>query len=148
MNSILTLGMATYDDAPRLWHTVQTLRITHADVMPLVEIFIADNNPDGKHGEQVRGLCDKMRNAGQLVRYMPIPHPVGTSAPRDRIFREAAGQFVLVMDSHVHLDSRPGSPHVLRRLLDWINHHPDSRDLISGPMLYDGLDTLATHFND
>ena len=54
------------------------------------------------------------------------------------MFAEAAGEFVLCMDCHVFI-----VPGALRRLLDYFDAHPDTRDLLQGPLVYDDLDALV-----
>jgi hypothetical protein len=67
---------------------------------------------------------------------------VGTAAPRDLVFREARGRAVLCCDSHVLL-----WPGAIARLKAYYRAHPESRDLLQGPLVYDDGRTLATHFD-
>jgi len=140
----LTIGMACYDDFDGVYFTVQALRLMHAEAMPDCELIVVDNHPDSPAGNMVRGLiANWVRNDVAAARYIPMSEVVGTSAPRDRVFREAAGETVLCVDSHVLV--HPGA---IRRLIDYYDAHPDSRDLLSGPMVYDDLQNFATHFRD
>lgn len=77
------------------------------------------------------------------VRYIPAPEVTGTAAPRDRVFREAKAPAVVCLDAHVLL-----WPGAVESLLDYYRQHPDTADLLSGPMLYDDLRNLSTHFDD
>jgi hypothetical protein len=73
--------------------------------------------------------------------YVPFNGYCGTSV-RDLIFREANADIVCCVDSHVLL--QPGA---LDALIRWFDDHPDSRDLIQGPLLGDWLDgPTASHF--
>lgn len=139
----LTLGFACFDDYLGVWPTIQANRMLHADVMRDVEILVVDNHPSSAHGQMTRDLCRHVADGGQACRYVPMEHPTGTSGPRDRVFREAAGEVVLCIDSHVLLPA--GS---LRRTLDWFDANPGCRDLIGGPVLYDNFRNVSTHFND
>src|SRR5262249_18739602 len=80
---------------------------------------------------------------GQVAgfRYVPYERTQGT-AVRDLLFREAGADFVLCMDSHVLF--RPGA---LARLVEVLEAHPDSGDLLQGPLLSDDLRPYGTHFD-
>jgi hypothetical protein len=73
-------------------------------------------------------------------RYIPFGERSGT-AVRDVVFAQAAGEFVLCMDCHVLV--QPGA---LQRLMAYLGARPGTRDLLQGPLVYDGLKTIATHF--
>jgi hypothetical protein len=57
------------------------------------------------------------------------------------VFREARGEFVVCIDCHVLIAGG-----ALRRLLDYFEDHPNSMDLLQGPMIFDDLRSHATHF--
>lgn len=137
----LTIGMAAYDEWDGVWFTIQALRIYHAEVLKRLELIVVDNNPNSEHGKMV---ADFMRGWVNDVpaRYIPFTDAVGTSAPRNHVFTEAAGKYVLCMDSHVMLP-----PGVLGRLLDYYDANPETRDLISGPMYYNDNSNYSTHFD-
>lgn len=139
----LTLGMATHDDFHGVYFTVQSLRLHHPDVGRRTEIVVVDNNPDGEHGQQVRQFLGWVKGDVRAVKYVPAADVQGTAAPRDRVFAEASSDYVAVVDCHVLFP--PGS---LAALLAHYAAHPDTRDLLSGPMLYDDLVNRATHFAD
>lgn len=135
----LTIGMACYDDFNGVYFTIQALRMFHADAMDDVEFLVVDNHPDGAEGQAVRDfLATGLPNA----RYVPAPEAVGTSAPRELVFRLAEGEAVLCLDCHVLL--APGS---VRRLLDFYAANPACRDLLHGPLLYDNGQVAATHMD-
>ena len=77
------------------------------------------------------------------VQYVPMPGNTGTSAPRDHIFKEATGDAVLVIDSHVLL-----WPDSVRRLIEFYKRNPECRDLLSGSLVLDSLAGVHTHFAD
>ena len=128
--------MATYDDFDGVYFTIQSIRLFHPQVVDDVDFLIVDNHPDGPHADALRALSEKVPG----VRYVPCPRPRGT-AVRDVVFREATAEFVLCADSHVLLG--PGS---LPRLVDYLRAHRDTPDLLQGPLVYDDLTSIATHF--
>jgi len=139
----LTIGMATYDDVDGVYFTVQALRMYHHEALRRCELVVVDNNPDSPHGQMVRGLIENWVAGQDRARYIPQPEPVGTSASRDRVFQEAAGDAVMCTDSHVLF--APGS---IDRLLEFYDDNPDCLDLLSGPMYCDNLASVHTHFDD
>lgn len=138
---LLTIGTAVYDDYAGLEATVQALRL-YQDLSDC-ELLVVDNHPDSDQGRRSKALVDWANGRECPARYIDMPTPVGTSAPRDRVFREAAGEAVVCMDSHVM--TPPGT---VARLKQFYRDNPDTRDLHSGPMLNYGLEIYGTHFAD
>lgn len=132
----LTVGMAVYDDYDGAYFTLQALRLYHPEVADEVEFVIVDNNPDGPCGDALRRLCGPATHC----RYVPNRTWRGT-ASRDIIFREARTPFVVCMDAHVLL-----FPSALRQLIDYLDAHPGTLDLLQGPLLHDDF-SFATHFD-
>lgn len=132
----LCIGMATFDDYDGVYFSVQAIRMFHPEVADDVELLVIDNNPTGRCAEGLKNLDAWCPN----YRYVPEAELRGT-AVRDLIFREAHADYVLVMDCHVMI-----VPGALRRLLDYFDAHPDCADLLQGPMLYDDMRNLSTHF--
>jgi hypothetical protein len=132
----LTIGMATHDDFDGLYFTVQAIRLYHPEVAPDIEIVIVDNDPDGPCGPAVRALQDT-----EGCRYVAFDHVQSTTI-KDLVFREACGEFVLCVDSHVLVVAG-----ALRRLIDFLEAHPECRDLLQGPMLRDDPERISTHFD-
>lgn len=123
---MLTIGMATYRDSKALWHTLEVL---HANaiaegVRDQVEFVVVDNDPQGPHGRLNAKYTAKVSG-----RYVAMAEPIGTAPPRGRVFTEARGEWVLVIDAHVHL--LPGR---LRQLVAWTTNNP-SPDLFQGVLL-------------
>jgi hypothetical protein len=138
----LTLGMATHRDFSGVWFSFQSLRLHHREAMKDVELIVVDNDPDSEHGKTVRDFMGWVKGDVAGARYIPAPEVVGTSAPRNRVFEEASGKAVLCMDCHVLLD-----PGVVSRLIRFYDEHPDCKDLLQGPMIYDDLRNVSTHFD-
>jgi Glycosyl transferase family 2 len=128
----LTVGMATYRDFDGVYFTLQALRL-YQD-MEGVEVVVVDNFGC----EATRSFVEDSVGG----RYILSVHAVGTSAPRDLVFREARGEAVLCLDSHVLLGEG-----VLARLRRFYRDHPDCLDLLQGPLVDDNLKGLSSHFD-
>lgn len=133
----LTIGMATYDDFDGVYFTLASLRLHHG-FTDEVEIVVVDNNPASPHGREVESYLEAWWPSS---RYVPWTDKRSTSV-RDQIFREAAGPIVLCCDCHVLF-----APGAIQALVDWFGQHPDSRDLVQGPLLGDGGAVMATHLD-
>jgi glycosyltransferase involved in cell wall biosynthesis len=102
-----------------------------------VELLVIDNFGDDVLRDFINSWAyDKVR----YVRYTDVQ---GTSMPRNKVFEEAQGEWVICIDSHVLL-----APNAVSDLLKWIEDNNDSRDLIQGPMLYDDTKIVADSFSD
>jgi len=140
----LTIGTATFDDLAGTWFTVQSLLLHHREDLDGCEILVVDNQPGGPVSKSLKALAGWATQVpGIDARYVTAGEVVGTSYPRDRVFREASREAVLCLDSHVLL--APGSIAALRA---FYAGHPDCRHLLSGPMLDDRHQVTATHFDD
>ena len=133
----LTIGMATYDDYDGVYFSVMAIRFFHPEVTDETEIVVVDNHPDGPCAADLKAL----ENLVSGYRYIPFNRLRGT-AVRDIVFREATTDFVLCMDCHVMF-----APGALRQLIDYFKGHPDTPDLLQGPLLYDDLKTFSTHMD-
>ncbi len=135
----LCVGMATFDDFDGVWFTVQAIRLYHPEVADDLSFVVLDNHPEGESAADLKGLDRRVPG----LRYLPFRGYRSTAA-RDLIFREADAEVVVCVDSHVLV-----APGALRAILDWYDAHPDSRDLIQGPLLSDDLShVVGTHFAD
>jgi hypothetical protein len=130
----LTIGMATHNDYDGCYFTIQAIRLYHTEILRDVEFLVVDNNPAGPCAKALKAFEHWAPN----YRYLPCRSRQGT-AVRDLIFREAAGDFVLCVDSHVLFP-----PGALARLMEYCRRHPDSNDLLQGPLLWDDM-KLSTH---
>ena len=117
----LTVGMAVYNDFPGVFFSVEALRLYHD--LSDTEILVVDNAGD----KRLKDWMDYWLK--DLGRYVLAKEITGTSYPRDRVFREARGEYVICIDSHVLL-----APGALDKL--W-----QGNDLIHGPMLNDDMRT-------
>lgn len=127
----LSIGMATYKDFDGVYFSVQALRL-YQDLTD-TEILVVDNYgcPDTRAFVEAIG-----------ARYIEDLEVQGTSAPRNTVFREARGEAVLCIDSHVMLEAG-----TVERLRAWYRDHPGTMDLLQGPLLHDSLRHVSTHFD-
>jgi len=133
----LCVGMATFDDFDGVWFTLEALTLYHPEVADDVSFLVVDNHPEAPMAADLKSLDQKMRS----LRYVPFKGYRSTAA-RDLIFREADADIVCCVDSHVLL--KPGA---LAAVVDYFDRHPDSRDLLQGPLLADDLSqVVGTHF--
>jgi len=132
----LCVGMSTYDDFDGVWFTVQAIRMYQTEVLADLSLLVIDNHPDGIAARPLQELGGWIAD----YRYLPFSGYNGT-AVRDLVFREADAEIVCCVDSHVLL-----VPGALAALRAWFVEHPESRDLLQGPLLYDDLgNSAATH---
>lgn len=138
-NNRLTIGMAVYEDFDGVYFTLQALRYYHQDVDPSrIEYIVIDNCPNGTHAPHIKNFVEQYVKNG---RYIPNDDVKGT-AVRDFIFDEARTELVLCLDSHVLVE-----PGAIRALLQYYEDHPDSDDLIQGPLVLDDIYNMYTHFD-
>jgi len=132
----ITIGMATYDDYDGVYFTLHAIRLYHPEILDDAEFVVIDNNPDGRCGAALKDLGNWITN----YRYVAKGEISGT-AVRDWIFREARGEIVLCIDCHILIVNG-----ALKRLVEYFDRHPGSKDLLQGPLLYDDLKNISTHF--
>lgn len=137
MKPRLTIGMAHHSDYDGVYFSIQAIRAYHS--AREVELIVVDNSPYNEHGRAVADLVTNWARG----RYIAMPENVGTTQPRERIFREASADYVVCMDCHVLLVKD-----AVDALLAHYEAHPESQDIINGPMFYDDGRNLTTHFNE
>src|SRR5215204_231547 len=129
----LTIGMATYNDFNGVYFTLQALRL-YQDLQD-TELLVIDNYGCPATKQLLEGWVHG-------ARYVLAKEVRGTAAPRDLVFREALGEAVVCCDSHVLF-----APGAIRRLKEYYREHPECPDLLQGPLVYDDLKTISTHFD-
>lgn len=132
----LTIGCATFDDYSGVYFTIQSIRMTHPELLDLIEFVVVDNNPGGVCSDALKQLLEYWVGG----KYIPF-NKFTSTAVRNQVFENATGEAVLCLDSHVLL-SRDALP----RLLDYYERHPDCKDLMQGPLVYDDGRSISTHF--
>ena len=132
----LTIGMATYDDYDGVYFSLQALRMYHPEIVADTEFVVVDNNPGGRCAQHLKQLDASIPN----YRYVPYEDRGGTTI-REVIFAESNAELVLCMDCHVFV-----VPGAVKRLITYCNARPDCGDLLQGPLVYDNLDAISTHY--
>lgn len=135
----LTIGLATYRDWPGVWATLEAIEEFHADVFRDLELIVVDNDPDGepnRHSEDSHSNKAKRHVEAMGGKYDHFTTVQGTAAAKGRIFELATAPNVLVIDCHVMLAA--GS---IKRLIEYFDANPESRDLLQGP-----CKNAGTHF--
>jgi len=135
----LTIGMATYDDFDGVYFSIQALKLYQLkELEGQVQIIVIDNNPESKHGQEVKNFVEGWAKA----KYIPYSDKKSTSV-RNEIFKNASGEYTLCMDSHVMFE-----PNAITNLLKYYEENPNTKNLIQGPLWYDGLDSnMSTQFD-
>lgn len=134
----LTIGMATYDDYDGVYFTIQSIRMYHKEVLNDIEFVIIDNNPSGNHAKPIRELTDWIK---EPIQYFPFTKFKSTTV-KNKVFEIADTPYVMCIDSHVMLE--PGS---LKKLIDFYDSGFDNGNLLQGPLIYDDLSNISTHFD-
>ncbi len=132
----LCIGMPTYDDYDGVYFTIQSLRMFHPEILDEVAFLVVDNNPTGPAAPALKKLESAMEN----FRYLPQTDATGTIC-KDYIARAANSDYVVIMDCHVLI-----APGALRQLINYFDARPDCPDLVQGPLVYDDMRSIATHF--
>ena len=138
-----TIGIPCFDQPGTLWATITAIRCMHAEQMRDCEILVVNDNPRSKLGKLIAEEVPKMSGDDCRVRCVNTEGRSGTYSARNRVFDEALGDFVLCMDSHV-LIALGG----LASLFEYFAADPQSRDLVSGPVMYSSLKNAGTHYRD
>lgn len=133
--------MATFDDFDGVYFTIQALKMYHADVLDQIELLVIDNNPKSEHGNHVKALLSEW-GTPSMRKYVAFEESTGTSQTRNKVFEEANGEHVLCLDCHVLM-----WPDSIKKLLDYYEKNPDCKDMLTGPIVYDNLNSYATHFD-
>jgi len=147
MEKKLTIGMAHFTDFNGVYFSIQDIIKElifngRHDLIQQIEFLVVENNSDCLHAKSVKKLASQARG---LIRVLDLDEKQGTSCARNKIIEEARTNFVLVMDCHVML-----CPVVktIEQLLYFISYNDKSEDLFTGPLVYDSMVNISTHFND
>ena len=131
--------MVTYDDFDGVYFSIQAIRMFHKEILNDIEFIVIDNNPNEAHGAAVKGFCNWIID--QPIKYIPFTEYKST-AIRSKIFEHATTPYVLVMDCHIMFEQG-----ALRKLIDYFDTGKDDGNLLQGPMVYDDLKNISTHFD-
>jgi hypothetical protein len=110
----------------------------HKEVIDDIEFVIIDNNPDSEHGKLIKSFVN---NITQPVQYVPFTE-YKSCFVKGKIFEYARTPYVLAIDGHVFLEQ--GS---IKKLIEFYDNKLDEGNLLQGPLMYDNLDHISTHFD-
>jgi hypothetical protein len=135
----ISIGMAHYEDFHGAVFTIQSI-LAYQNLYDVAEILVIDASPGSAHSRELKSFCDKVQLVP--VRFIEYHGPNSTTQPRQAIFDNAIGDWVLVLDCHVLLQ-----PNFLDRAYS-VTHQASYRDaMLTGPIYYDGLKWGSTHFD-
>lgn len=137
-NKLLTIGMSTFDDFEGVFFSVQALRMYH-DICNTdeVEFVILDNNPKSKEGEETKNFIQGINQ--KYIEYTGNP----STFNKYKIPDYSSGKYVLIIDSHVLIEQNG-----INNLLNYYKQNTDCKDLIQGPLWYNDLKHISTHFEE
>lgn len=124
----LTISMACYDDYDGVYFTVQSLRMHHR-LPDATEFLVLDNNPGGAHSAALAKFAKDIPG----MRVVPVEDRKSSWVKYDA-FALAQGEVLLGLDCHVLLQSG-----FVERMMEHWRAHPESRDMLTGPLLYNNL---------
>ena len=108
----LTVGIPTHSDHVGLYFTLLFFcrAIYNLGLQDRVKLLVVNNKPAYSHEG-----CRKMVEDDFGGRYVALAEPESTGAPRDLLVREAETEWLLIVDSHVILESEEQ----LKRTVEW-----------------------------
>ena len=130
------------------YFTIQDIRKelifnNRTDLLQNIEFLVVENNKNSDHGKELNKFVRS--NLGSQGVIVPLDSIYGTSATRNKIIEEATGQFVLVLDCHVLLCP---TVKVIEDLFTFMEYNKNTKDLYTGPLVYDNMMNASTHFDD
>jgi hypothetical protein len=134
----LTIGMATHNDYDGVYFTIQSIRMYHKEILDDIEFVIVDNSPWDSHGTAVRNFTSWL---GEPFQYLPFTKYESTTI-KNKVFDLADTPYVICMDSHVMV-----APGALKKLITFFDNGQDEGNLLHGPLIYDDLTSISTHFD-
>lgn len=136
MSKLLTIGMATHDDYDGVFFSIQSLRMYH-ELNDNIEFIVLDSNPNSEHGKE----CEKFVKNSVNGKYIPYTKHI-SSFNKYKIVDYADGEYILIIDCHV-LIQKDG----IKNLLNYFHNNYPCKNLVQGPLLYDDLHNISTHFD-
>lgn len=136
MQKLLTIGLATFDDYDGVFFTIQSIRMHHGLNLDEIEFIVLDNNPNSNHGKEVKKFIENQAK-GTYIPFSDKP----TSFAKYEILKYATGKYYIGLDCHILL-----LPNTIQSILSYFNKNIDCKNLIQGPLIYDDLKNISTHF--
>ena len=134
----LTIGTTVYDDFDGLYFTIQSIRLNNPELLERIEFVVINNNPTSPNGKEVHKFIEWIK---EPVTYLEFSK-YNTPFLKGKIFDLAETEYVLVLDCHVLLD-----PGCLAKLLEFYDLRKDKGNLLHGPLIYDNMEGISTHFD-
>lgn len=140
----LTIGSALWGEPTEVQMTYQALRMMHPEVMARTELLAVQNMQNAPKAAKIKGMFEGwFRGTCANSRYIEYFDAIGTSPAREQIFKHARGKIVMVIDPHIFIQLGG-----VKAVLDYFERNPESKDIVTGPILWDNLRTGTTHFID
>lgn len=133
----LTIGMCCYDDYDGVYFTIQAIRMYHKEVLKDCEFIIVNNNPNSNSGQTTNKLKNWIQEPCQIINFTDYQ----STSCRNKIFEYCNTPYCLSTDCHVLFES--GS---LKKLIKFFDSGKDQGNLLQGPLLYDNMQGISTHF--
>lgn len=130
----LTIGIIVSDDYHSLYYSLYNL-LLHQDIQD-TQLIVINNGLRNQHNT----LVEQEVKQHPFIKYIKLDEPSGNSLAKNTLFKEANGDFVLCLDARVML-----CENVIKCVKDHINSHPDSKDLVSGPLVFKDCMNFSTH---
>lgn len=132
----MTIAMPVVDNYSQLRSTIQDIRRHNREACKNVEFVVVDNKPSTPGAQRIKTFIQGwVTGAGNLgAKYVPMSEPVGTAPAKQRCIDEASGDVIVVMDSHVFLEAG-----WVQKLFDFYQRTGRTKNLYTGPLLYDDL---------
>lgn len=131
----ITVSMAHYDDFDGVFFTIQAIRMYQGHCN--LEFIVLDNNPGSPHSDALKGFSKAVPG----MRVIPVTDRKSSFVKYD-VFDHATGDVVLGLDCHVLL-----APGFFTALIQFWTDNLESKDLLTGPLIYNDLATVSTHMD-
>lgn len=131
----LSIIMGSYEDYHGTYFTIQSLRLHHS--LKDAEFIVLDNNPGDEHSKALNHFA----KSGNNIKIIPVSDRKSSFVKYDG-FMHATGDIILGLDCHVLLANG-----FIDHLLEYWHQNPDSKDMLTGPLLYDDLHHVSTHMD-
>lgn len=130
--------MATYDDFDGVFFSIQSLRMFHPVCSTNdVEFIVLDGNANSEHGKACKAFVENSVH-GKYIPYSGTP----SSFNKYKITDYSQGKYVLIIDCHVLIEANG-----IDNLLTYFASNKDCKNLVQGPLWYDDLQNISTHFD-
>lgn len=129
---VLTIGLPVYDDYDGAYFTVQALRMYHGNKF---KIIIVDTQPTAQQFLKDLGVSAN-------AQYYHEPQGSGPAFGKQKVFEHSTTPFTMCIDCHILL-----VPDSVKLLIKFLMDNWNSNDLYQGPLVYDDMVNVSTHFD-